>query len=319
MKVSVIIPLYNQARFVKRAVESALSQPETAEVLVIDDGSDDDGATLIQNTFGNDPQVKCLLHSNGGRLGAGAARNLGIKNATQPFLAFLDADDFMLPRRFEHTRELFTEHPDADGVFEALGQEGTDQMTMLRNHVNPDEVFQEMEPFGKSGHFSVCGLTVKAHAVRETGGFSERLEIGEDTEWLARLVLTHSIYCGDLRKPVAMRTVHGRNTTSVSQRAAKDKVLMAAMLMAWAKTARQPESVQRILLDLYLKYHYEENRLLSKKSPLSRKRADFKAALFVMRTKADFLKVPKVRYFLRTVIGLPVKNHLDYYVPSGRE
>jgi glycosyltransferase involved in cell wall biosynthesis len=319
LKVSVIIPLYNQARFVKRAVESALSQPETAEVLVIDDGSDDDGATLVQNNFGNDDRVKCLLHPNGGRLGAGAARNLGIKYATQAFLAFLDADDYMLPNRFENIRKLFAKHHGAEGVFEALGQEGSDQVTMLRTHVNPDEVFHKMDPFGKNGHFSVCGLTVKAHAARETGGFSERLEIGEDTEWLARLVLTHKVYCGNLTNAVAMRTVDGRNTTSVSHRAATDKVLMAAMLMTWAKTANQPEMVHRILLDLYLKYHYEENRLLSNKSSLSRKRADLKAALFIMKTKSDFLKVPKVRYFLKTVIGLPVKKHFDYYVPSGRE
>lgn len=319
MKVSVIIPLYNQARFVKRAVESALSQSETAEVLVIDDGSDDGGAELIKNAFGEDTRVKCLLHPNGDRRGAGAARNIGIKNATQPFIAFLDADDYMLPNRFAYTKELFEAHADSDGVFEALGREGSDQVTMLRTQVNPDKVFQEMEPFGKNGHFSVCGLTAKAHAVRDTGGFSERLEIGEDTEWLARLVLNHKIYSGHLTKAVAMRTVDGRNTTSVSDRAATDKVLMAAMLMAWAKTAAQPEWVQRNLLDLYLKYHYEENRLLSEKSVWSRKRADFKAALFVMKTKSDFLKVPKVRYFLKTVLGLPVKNHLDYYVPSARE
>jgi hypothetical protein len=225
----------------------------------------------------------------------------------------LDADDYMLPKRFENTRKLFAKHYDAEGVFEALGQEGSDQVTMLRTHVNPDEVFQEMEPFGKNGHFSVCGLTVKAHVARETGGFSERLEIGEDTEWLARLVLTHNMYSGSLEHPVAIRTVDGRNTTSVSYRAATDKVLMAAMLMAWAKTANQPETVQRILLDIYLKYHYEENRLLSKKSSLSRKYADFKAVLFVVKTNSEYLKIPKVRYFLKTVIGLPVKKHYDYY------
>ena len=319
MKVSVIIPLYNQARFVKRAIESALSQPETVEVWVIDDGSDDEGSSLIQNSFGNEDRVKCLRHSDGGRLGVGATRNLGIKYATQPYLAFLDADDYMLPNRFEHTQEIFSKNHDADGVFEALGQEGADQVTMLRAHVKPNELFQEMEPFGKNGHFSVCGLTVKAHVVRETGGFSERLEIGEDTEWLARLVLTHKIYGGHLKRAVAMRTVDGRNTTSISHRAATDKVLMAAMLMAWAKSVGQPESVQRILLDLYLKYHYEENKILSKKSPLSRKRADFKAALFVMKTNSDFLKIPKVRYFLKTVIGLPVKKHYDYYRSSNAE
>lgn len=319
MKVSVIIPLYNQARFVKRAVESALGQPETHEVWVIDDGSEDDGADLVKNSFGIDQRVRVIAHPRRERRGAGAARNLGIKNATQPFLAFLDADDYMLPERFANTRAIFEQNPDADGVYEALGYEESDRLTMLRIAVSPQEVFSEMEPFGKNGHFSVCGLTAKSHAVRKTGGFSEKLEIGEDTEWLARLVLTTRIYAGSLHKAVSIRTVDGRNTSSVSHRASTDKVRMAAMLMAWAKMARQPELVQRILLDLYLKYHYEENRLLTSKSPWSRKRSDLKAALFVMKTRADFWKIPKARYFLKTVIGLPVKKHFDYYVPSGQE
>lgn len=313
MKVSVIIPLYNQARFVKRAVESALAQPETAEVIVIDDGSDDDGIALVRQTFENDDRVKCFFQNDKGRLGAGAARNFGVGKATQPFIAFLDADDYMLPNRFACTRDIFDDHSDADGVFEGLGKEGSDELTMLQTEVNPGEVFREMEPFGKNGHFSVCGLTVKSHAFRETGGFSERLEIGEDTEWLARLVLTHKIYGGRIDRAVATRTVDGRNTTAISHRLGTDKVLMAAMLLTWAKNANQPEEIQRILLDLYLKYHYEENRLFSKKSAWSRKRSDFKAALFLLNTSSDFRKIPKFRYFLKTIIGLPVKKHFDYY------
>ena len=313
MKVSVIIPLYNQGRLVKRAIESALAQPETKEVIVIDDGSIDGGGQLVQNTFCENSRVKCFLHDDDQKHGAGAARNVGIAKASQPYLAFLDADDYMLPDRFSLTKTIFESHPDADGVYEALGREESDELTMLNTQVPPEKVFEEMEPFGKNGHFSVCGLTLKSHAARDTGGFSERLEIGEDTEWLARLVLTHKLYGGRIDHAVAIRTVDGRNTSAISHRSATDKVLMAAMLLAWAKNANQPESVQRILLDLYLKYHYEENRLLSKKSPWKRKRADFKAALFVMNTSSDFRKIPKFRYFLKTIMGLPVKKHFDYY------
>ncbi|HKK39357.1 MAG TPA: glycosyltransferase family A protein, partial [Cryomorphaceae bacterium] len=281
MKVSVIIPLYNQGRLVKRAIESALAQPETKEVIVIDDGSSDGGGQLVQNTFCEDSRVKCFLHDDKQKHGAGAARNVGISKASQPFLAFLDADDYMLPDRFLLTKTIFESHPDADGVYEALGREESDELTMLNTQVPPEKVFEEMEPFGKNGHFSVCGLTLKAHAARDTGGFSAKLEIGEDTEWLARLVLTHRLYGGRIDRAVAIRTIDGRNTTSTSSRTHTDKVLMAAMLLAWAKTTDQPKNVRRILLDLYLKYHYEENRLLTEKSSWSRKRSDFKAALFV--------------------------------------
>jgi glycosyltransferase involved in cell wall biosynthesis len=313
LKVSVIIPLYNQARFVKRAIESALAQAETEEVIVIDDGSDDGGGQFVLDTFCDDARVKCFHHDDTKKHGAGAARNVGISKASQPFLAFLDADDYMLPGRFALTKKIFEMNSDADGVYEALGREESDELTMLKTPVSPEKLFEEMEPFGKNGHFSVCGLTVKAHAARDTGGFSAKLEIGEDTEWLARVALTHKLYGGSLDTAVAMRTVDGRNTTSTSRRAHTDKVLMASMLLAWAKSTNQPERVHRILLDLYLKYHYEENRLLTEKSSWSRKRSDFKAALFVMNNMPDFYKQPKFRYFLKTLLGLPVKKHYDYY------
>ncbi len=84
-----IIPVYNRERTIQRAIESVLNQSYPArEVLVIDDGSTDRSAELIQ-AFGD--KVTYLFQPNAG---ASAARNLGVQRATQPFVAFLDSDDY---------------------------------------------------------------------------------------------------------------------------------------------------------------------------------------------------------------------------------
>jgi glycosyltransferase involved in cell wall biosynthesis len=86
--VSIIIPNYNNAEFLKSSVSSALLQDyPNIEVIVVDDGSTDDSVTILKE-FGS--KIRILQQSNSG---AAAARNLGIKNASGEFLAFLDSDD----------------------------------------------------------------------------------------------------------------------------------------------------------------------------------------------------------------------------------
>lgn len=85
--VTVVIPAYNARRHVAGAIESALAEPEVAEVIVVDDGSEDDTAEVAAATS---PRVRVLRRANGG---PGAARNAGIEAAQEPLVAFLDADD----------------------------------------------------------------------------------------------------------------------------------------------------------------------------------------------------------------------------------
>lgn len=93
-RVSVVIPVYNGERFVKRAIESTLNQVyQDREVIVVDDGSTD-GTGRILEGFGD--RVRILRQPN---RGAYAARNLAIRHALGEFVAFLDADDEWLPER----------------------------------------------------------------------------------------------------------------------------------------------------------------------------------------------------------------------------
>ncbi len=88
IKISAIITTYNRAKLVTRAIESVIKQKSAVdEIIVVDDGSTDGTDRIIQDKF---PQIKYLYQEN---QGISAARNLGIKQAIYPWIAFLDSDD----------------------------------------------------------------------------------------------------------------------------------------------------------------------------------------------------------------------------------
>jgi len=97
VRVSVIVPLYNKAPYVRRALDSVAAQTfGDFELIVVDDGSTDEGASVVES-FG-DGRVRLIRQEN---TGPGAARNRGINEARGEVLAFLDADDEWLPTYLE--------------------------------------------------------------------------------------------------------------------------------------------------------------------------------------------------------------------------
>ena len=116
-----VIPMYNAAAYVEQAVKSAPAQSETAELLPVEDGATDGPPEICQRLERNDSRVRSLRHPGGQNRGAGAARNLGIAQASSTYVAFLDADDFYRPGRFRKDAEVVAEHPAADGVCDAPG------------------------------------------------------------------------------------------------------------------------------------------------------------------------------------------------------
>ncbi|HLG86393.1 MAG TPA: glycosyltransferase family 2 protein [Alphaproteobacteria bacterium] len=104
--VSVIIPTYNRARYVTRAVESAIAQDGAPEIIVVDDGSTDDTKTALARFEGR------IVYVEQARSGVVAARNLGLALARGPFIAFLDSDDFWFPGKLKLQLECFAVRPD---------------------------------------------------------------------------------------------------------------------------------------------------------------------------------------------------------------
>ena len=109
MQVSVIIPTFNRAHTILRALKSVLTQERVAsEIFVIDDGSTDETRSLIESTCQKEPNVQYLFQPN---QGPSAARNLGIRKSRAPYVAFLDSDDEWLPGKLGAQLQFFESYP----------------------------------------------------------------------------------------------------------------------------------------------------------------------------------------------------------------
>ena len=197
--VSVIVPLYNKAGFVARALRSALGQVGVpCEIIVVDDGSTDGGAAVAASFA--DPRVRVIAQPNGG---PGAARNRGIAEAAAPYLAFLDADDAWHPTFLARSIELLAQHPAAAAVSSTYVHQpsGASVVPMWRRRglrdgparfspSLPVRVAVEMVAF-----MWPTGTVVRRSAVERWGGFYEKTRAlyGEDAAFFLKLLLNEDV------------------------------------------------------------------------------------------------------------------------------
>jgi teichuronic acid biosynthesis glycosyltransferase TuaG len=108
--VSIILPVYNGERFIAAAIESVRQQSLADwELLIVDDGSTDGTAALVQAQAA-DPRLTIIQQPN---QGPAPARNRAIARATAPYVAFLDADDVWFPGYLEAVTTTLASHPEA--------------------------------------------------------------------------------------------------------------------------------------------------------------------------------------------------------------
>lgn len=162
--ISVIIPVYNGARFLGEAIQSVLQQTVPPdEVIVVDDGSTDGSAALAAQVAG----VLVLRQSN---RGVGAALNLGISHAHGDLLAFLDADDRWLRDKLAQQVHALKANPKSAMVFGHVRQFGD-------THYLADD----RRPGIHRG-----AILIHRHALERVGAFAEDPAINEIVDWYAR-------------------------------------------------------------------------------------------------------------------------------------
>jgi glycosyltransferase involved in cell wall biosynthesis len=135
LAVSVIIPTYNRAHLVNRAIHSALVALSPGdEVIVVDDGSTDDTAAIVEG-FGPPVRLVKLAHE-----GAGATRNAGLAAARGPLIALLDSDDEWFPDKIALQRAFLEQRPDVLYAFSDFGvrfEDGTERHRYLSRWMSP--------------------------------------------------------------------------------------------------------------------------------------------------------------------------------------
>ena len=263
-EVSVVIPVYNAARYVQEAVESALAQPEVAEVVLVEDGSPDDSMAACRALAEKYGQVRLYQHPGAANRGAGPSRNMGIVKSTAPYIAFLDADDFYLPGRFSVPRQVFESNPDCDGVYEALGIHFEDEAGQARwqasemGHVRltcMDKPFPPADLFrvlmkGGSGHIHLNGLVIRRTILQKSGLMDDSIAdtLHEDVDFVMRLAAVGNLYPGRIDQPTSMRRVHAENRVSAPRPAHlvhRDKMRLRRATYRWSRQNGTPE--QRVL------------------------------------------------------------------------
>jgi glycosyltransferase involved in cell wall biosynthesis len=110
--ISIIIPVYNAAKYLERSLGSVLKQTyRNLEIITVDDGSKDDSLKLLNSFAASDSRVKVIHKENGG---SSSARNAGLKISTGEYIGFIDADDYIEYDMYENLARLLDEDPKAD-------------------------------------------------------------------------------------------------------------------------------------------------------------------------------------------------------------
>ncbi len=179
-RVAVIIPTYNRAQFLPRAIASVQRQTmaERCDIIVIDDGSTDDTPSVVERCG---PQVRYVWQPNGG---AAAARNTGIRGTPNEFIAFLDSDDEWEPDKIERQLAVFEAWPEVVLVTGGALARGADGRTCVRVIVPrgvPRNVPFDAAPFLFADNFMPTPTVMVRRAVLErTGLFEEGLRRRHD-------------------------------------------------------------------------------------------------------------------------------------------
>lgn len=180
MKLSIIIPTFNRIHTLARAVDSILAQTcggENIEIIVVDDGSTDASADLIQQQY---PNVIYLHQSN---KGVSAARNLGLKHAEGDWIALLDSDDEWLPYKLERQFELIDQSAlKVCHTEEIWIRNGVRVNQMNKHKKNGGWIFKQCLPLCA---MSPSSIIMHRSVFDKLGDFDENLPACEDYDlWL---------------------------------------------------------------------------------------------------------------------------------------
>lgn len=215
---SVVIPNYNNAGTLARAIDSVLTQTYPAlEVIVIDDGSKDNSADVARS-FGD--RVQYVRQENAG---VSAARNKGARLAKGDWLAFLDADDLYLPERLETHARWIDREPEIDFLFGDQEYREPDGK-LLQYAINASEsgrrlvakhpaeieipiTQDDFELFVADGFAEIRTLSLPRATFWNLGGFPLEHKIGEDVFFFIRLCAA-SRKGGVINKPLAIYYIY---------------------------------------------------------------------------------------------------------------
>ena len=297
MKISVIIPVYNAQKFLIESVMSATDIDAVDEIILIEDGSNDESFNIAKDLENELKKVVLIQHFDKGNHGAAATRNLGVEKAKNEWIAFLDADDYYLPERFNKDIEIIEGDHKIDGVYSAVGTKfldekskadftnkikiaNSDHLTTISTEVLPKELFLYLIE-GKGGYFCTDGVLVKKKLLLQVGCFDQSLRLHQDTHLWLKLAFCGKLVGGETKEPVAIRVVHSNNR--ITNRNTESQTLSWDSVFDWFKNK---SLTKQELISLVIQY----------------------AFAYKGKFRIDYSKTRKLLIFNANLIGILMKN-----------
>jgi glycosyltransferase involved in cell wall biosynthesis len=184
--VSVLMPVYNTAPFLSKALEGVLSQThENFELIVVDDGSTDDAVNILARYASRDRRVRILRLAH---VGIARARNAALRMAQGAFAANNDSDDISLPDRLARQLDYLQRHPEcvAVGCQTLFVDADGDPIQRLTTDLEHEQIVAGLL-HGRGLSLVHSSMMLRRGAAERVGYYAEELEIGEDLDLYLKL------------------------------------------------------------------------------------------------------------------------------------
>lgn len=243
MHLTVIIPTYNRAQMVGRAIRSVLQQdcPVRLDILVVDDGSTDETAEVVYALMREHGTIRFVRQDHAG---VATARNTGLNHLLQQtsFITFLDSDDVYAADRFTVDLAHLLDEPALDLIYARLAV--TDQMDDERLVPPPDAKVANVVGM------SLAAAIFRRELVQRTGLFDETLRQSEDIDYFLRIFESGSTF----RQTDTLAFYHVRHARNMTlDRQEAGQCFARALLMSVIRRRNDPGRVLRMpALDMKL-------------------------------------------------------------------
>jgi glycosyltransferase involved in cell wall biosynthesis len=188
MQISVIMPAYNEERFISEAIESVLAQTwKDFELIILDDGSQDRTREIAKSYIRRDSRVRVESHPN---MGIAATLNRGFELSANEWVAIIQGDDVMMPNRLERNIAFVAAHPElavAGGWCKHIDSKGR----IIAKGESPlitHEAVQKLYEADELIAFNSSTALLRKCAVKAIGGYRSQFRVGEDVDMWNRLL-----------------------------------------------------------------------------------------------------------------------------------
>lgn len=188
--ISVVIPVYNSEKTIKSCINSVLTQTREdliKEIIVVDDGSKDRSAYVVEKLASKDQRIKIIKKKNGG---VSTARNAGIRVSKYGWVALLDSDDIWLPEKTEKQWEQIQKHPQICFI----GCNRNSENIRRGKKIDDNLYVLSLKHILIKNWPHTSTVMIKRSVFKEVGLFNERMRYAEDGNMWNRIALKYQLY-----------------------------------------------------------------------------------------------------------------------------